>query len=606
MQSKKFMNSNDFIIHKAEPPFWWIGMHDSNLQLMLYGQSIAHTDVSINYDGITLKSITKAENNNYLFLDLHINKNTKAGSIPIVLSKVNKIIGSYYYDLYEREENSAQRKGFDSGDAIYLLMPDRFANGNPNHSDIPGMLEKTNRKNPYGRHGGDLKGILEHVNYIKEMGFTAIWLNPVMENNQPHSSYHGYAITNFYQIDARLGTNEEFNTLIKKCHSQGVKMIMDMVFNHCGSNHWWMNDLPMNDWINQWDKYTQSTYRLSTISDPYVSKSDFDLTTKGWFASSMPDLNLQNEYVLNYMIQNSIWWIEYAGLDGIRMDTFPYPDKHGMAQWIQRIMNEYPYFNIVGEVWITEVSKLCYWQKDFPNRDGYNSHLPCLMDFPMQDAIKRAFNEEESWSQGMARLYNTLANDHLYTNPMNMVIFPDNHDEGRIYHFMNMDTRKLKMALTYSATSRGIIQIYYGTELLMGGNGWEGHAYIRQDFPGGWPNDTYNAFTKQGRTKEQNQVFNHIKKLLNYRKRSGALKHGKTLHFIPEDGIYVYFRYTNTETVMVILNNNNKRNKNVDTSRFNEVIFQFSEGKNILTGRKIKDLSLIAVKAKSAMVIELK
>jgi glycosidase len=599
------MNSADFKIHKAEPPFWWIGMHDPHLQLMLYGRSIAHADICINYKGITLKSITKAESNNYLFLDLYIDKSAVAGSVPILLTEGDNVLDTYYYALHEREINSTKRKGFDSGDAIYLLMPDRFANGTPKLDEVSGMLEKTNREAPYGRHGGDLKGISDHLNYIKEMGFTTIWLNPVVENNQPHSSYHGYAITDFYQIDTRLGSNDEFKSLVKKCHSQGIKMIMDMVFNHCGSHHWWMNDLPMNDWVNQWDQYTQSTHRLSTISDPYVSKSDFDLTTKGWFASSMPDLNLQNEYVLNYMIQNSIWWIEYAGLDGIRMDTFPYPDKHGMSVWVRRIMNEYPNFNIVGEVWITEASKLCYWQKDFPNRDGYNSHLPCLMDFPMQDAIKRAFNEEESWSQGMTRLYNALADDHLYTNPMNMVVFPDNHDEGRIYHFMNNDINKLKMALTYAATTRGILQFYYGTELLMSGNGWEGHAYIRQDFPGGWPNDTHNAFSKEGRTKEQNLIFNHIKKLLNYRKKSEALKYGKTLHFIPEDGVYVYFRYSQEETIMVILNNNNKKSKIVDTTRFEEILYKFSEGKNILTGRKIHNLSEIRIKAKSALVIEL-
>ncbi|TLX75344.1 alpha-amlyase [Labilibacter sediminis] len=591
---------------RIEPINWWVGMKNPNLQLMVYGPNISSSEVSVNYPGVSIKAVTKVENPNYLFIDLVIDKETAPGKMMMTFKQGRKVIANHEYHLLERNKGSAERQGFGPGDAMYLIMPDRFANGNPENDDMPGMLEKADRKAPYGRHGGDLKGIHDHLNFIEEMGYSSIWLNPVMENNQPQSSYHGYAITDFYKIDTRLGTNEEFKALTEECNKRGIKMIMDMVFNHCGSKHWWMDDLPMHDWINQWDEFTRSNYRLSTISDPYVSKYDKDLSVKGWFDTSMPDLNLQNEFMLTYMIQNSIWWIEYAGLGGIRMDTYPYPDKHGMAVWTQHIFNEYPNFNIVGEAWITETAKLCYWQKDFPNKDGYNSHLPSLMDFPLQDAMKKAFAEEEGWNTGMARLYNTLADDHLYTDPMNMVVFPDNHDEGRILHSLNNDIDKLKMALTYSATTRGILQIYYGTEILMNGNGFEGHAKIRLDYPGGWEGDNINAFTKEGRTAEQNQVFNLTKKLLNYRKQSEALKFGNTLHFIPEDGIYVYFRYTDHETIMVILNNNNKGVKKVDTSRFKEIMASFSEGKNIITGRKINDLNLINIKAKSAIVLELK
>ncbi len=593
------------IIEKLEPSSWWVGMKDPFLQIMVYGDSISKYDVSINKKGVSIQNIHKVENPNYQFIDLFIEENTKPGRFQIKLKQDGKLEESFDYELLEREANSANRKGFSSEDAMYLIMPDRFANGNLSNDSIPELLEKANRRKEYGRHGGDLKGIYDHLDYIEEMGYTAIWLNPVLENNQPRSSYHGYAITDFYQIDARLGSNEEFKSLTEECKKRGIKMIMDMVFNHCGSNHWWMNDLPMSDWINQWPEFTRSNYRLSTISDPYVSKYDKDLSVKGWFDTTMPDLNLENEYMLTYMIQNSIWWIEYAGLGGIRMDTYPYPDKHGMAQWTQRILDEYPDFNIVGESWITEASKLCYWQKDFPNKDGYNSHLPSLMDFPMQDAIKKAFNEEDTWDHGMARLYNTLADDHLYPNPLNMVIFPDNHDEGRIYEFLGKDKNKLKMALTYAVTTRGILQIYYGTELLMDGDGYKGHGKIRKDFPGGWPKDSINAFTKEGRSSEQNEVFNLLKKLLNYRKDSEALKLGKTLHFIPEEGIYVYFRYTSDDCVMVILNNNSKGTKKLNTNRFAEKLNGYSKGINVLTGRTINDLSLINVKAKSAMVIQL-
>ncbi len=592
-------------IKKLEPSSWWVGMKDPYLQLMIYGNDISKYDVFIEYKGVAIKKVHKVENPNYQFVDLEISKETKAGTFQIQLKLANKVIDAFEYTLNDREEGAAARKGFNSEDAMYLIMPDRFANGNPDNDSVSEMIEKANRRADYGRHGGDLKGVSDHLDYIQEMGYTAIWLNPVLENNQPRSSYHGYAITDFYQIDARLGSNEEFKALTQECKKRGIKMIMDMVFNHCGSAHWWMNDLPMHDWINQWPEFTRSNYRLSTISDPYVSKYDKDLSVKGWFDTSMPDLNLENEFMLTYMIQNSIYWIEYAGLGGIRMDTYPYPDKDGMAQWTQRILKEYPDFNIVGESWITEPSKLCYWQAGFPNKDGYDSHLPSLMDFPMQDAIKKAFNEEDGWGTGMERLYNTLADDHLYPNPLNMVVFPDNHDEGRILHSLDNDIDKLKMALAFSATTRGILQVYYGTELLMNGDGLKGHANIRKDFPGGWSNDSINAFTKEGRTAEQNQVFNYVKKLLNFRKQSDALKFGNTLHFIPEGGAYVYFRYTENDCVMVILNNS-KSAKKLDTSKFSEKLSEYTEGTNVLTGRAINNLNLINIKGKSAMVIQLK
>lgn len=592
-------------LKKLEPANWWVGMKVPTLQLMAYGSHISETHVSINYPGVEIQKITKVNNPNYLFIDLFIEPGTQPGTVPISFYLGKKLIKKVDFPLLERKANSPNRIGFNASDAIYLIMPDRFANGNPANDDQPGMLEKANRKAPYGRHGGDLKGISDHLDYIQEMGFTAIWLNPVQENNQPRSSYHGYAITDYYKVDARLGSNEDFKQLVDKCNQKGIKMIMDMVFNHCGHFHWWMDDLPTKDWLNQFPEFTRSNYRLSTVSDPYASKADLAKTTQGWFDTSMPDLNLRQPLLLNYLIQNSIWWIEYADLSGIRMDTYPYPDKDGMAIWAQRIMQEYPHFNLVGEAWISQASKLAYWQKDFPNKDGYNSFLPSLMDFPLYEAMKAAFNEETTWDKGLLRLYDVLADDHLYPDPMNMVVFPENHDAGRLFHFISKDLKKLKMVLAFAATTRGILQLYYGTELLMDGDGLKSHADIRKDFPGGWPGDKTNAFTQAGRTKPQNEVIDFMTKLLNYRKHSEVLHTGKLIHFIPEDELYVYFRYTDEKAVMVILNNSKAQNKKVNTRRFKEILHDYTQGINIISGERLTNLSFIQSPAKSATIIEL-
>ena len=592
-------------LKKIEPMNWWVDMVKPDLQLLVYGPNISACDVRINHAGISLKQVVKVENPNYLFLDLHIAPGTPAGVFDIGFVKDKKTMANYRYELKARKAESMSRQGFNASDAIYLIMPDRFANGNVSNDNMPGMLENCDRTAPYGRHGGDLAGIAAHIGFIEELGMTAIWLNPVQENNMPASSYHGYAITDYYQVDARFGSNDDFKQLVDQCHNKGIKIIMDMVFNHCGTHHWWMNDLPMADWINQWSDFTRSNYRLSTISDPYVSKKDYALAARGWFDNTMADLNLKNPLMLNYLIQNSIWWIEFAGLDGIRQDTYPYPDKQGMATWAHRISTEYPDFNIVGESWISQASKLCYWQKDFPNRDGFNSYLPSLMDFPLQDAISKAFNEKAGWDTGLMRLYDVLADDHLYPNPLNMVTFGENHDVGRLLHLLKGNTQSLKMAMSFLATTRGIPQLYYGTELLMDGNGFDGHANIRLDMPGGWPGDAVNAFTKEGRSVAQNDMVNHISKLFNYRKGSKALQYGKLLHFVPQDDIYVYFRYLGTQAVMVILNNNDTA-KTVEGSHFEEFLCNYAGGLDVLTGEKLSGFDAISVGAKSSRVIELK
>ncbi len=590
---------------RLEPSSWWIGFENPVVQLMAYSENIGFLRPVVDYPGVAIDRITSVKNPNYLFIDLHIAENAKPGNIEIRFSDGKKVRKTMMLELNKREKGSALRQGFNSSDAVYLLMPDRFANGNPDNDNMDGMREKADREAPYGRHGGDLQGIMNHLDYIAEMGFTAIWINPVLENDQPQSSYHGYATTDYYQIDPRYGTNEDYRELVKKANGKGLKVIKDMIFNHCGSKHWWMEDLPSDDWIN-YDSFVRSNYRLSTISDPHASKADLKLATEGWFDSSMPDLNLKNELLLNYLIQNSIWWIEYAGLQGIRQDTYPYPDKQGMAEWNKRINLEYPNFNIVGEAWIGDPAKLCYWQKDFPNSDGYNSHLKTIMDFPLMDAMHAAFNEKGGgWSDGLMRLYDVLANDHLYTNLNNIMVFPENHDVGRIFNVLNNDIRSLKMVTAFFATVRGIPQWYYGTELLMDGNGYEGHANIRHDFPGGWPGDKVNAFTHEGRTDDQNEIFNYLSKILNYRKTSPPIHTGKTIHFLPENNVYVYFRHLDDEAVMVLLNNSAEEDRTVDGARFKEILSKYSKGRDIMTEQTITSFETFDVPAKSARIIEL-
>lgn len=589
-------------LNRVEPMNWWVGMKNPNLQLLVYGKDISMCDVEIDYPGVTLNTVTKVESKNYLFLDLSIESKCKAGSFDIKFVFDNHLVASYNYQLLDRTSGSAERLGFSSADAMYLLMPDRFANGDPSNDNIDGYLEKANRNEPYGRHGGDLKGISQHLDFIEEMGYTALWINPVLENNLAQVTYHGYAITDFYKVDARFGTNDDFKILTQACNTRGIKMVMDMVFNHCGINHWWMNDLPMKDWINEWPEFTRSYFRLATVSDPNAAQVDRERTVKGWFDNPMPDLNLSNKYLLTYLEQNAIWWIEYAGLEGIRVDTYPYPDRVGMSEWGKAVMTEYPNFNIVGECWISSPAKTAFYQSGFPHKDGFDSHLPSVMDFPLHSVLWNAFKEQQGWDEGLTRLYNILSEDFLYANPNNILLFPDNHDVSRVYSVMNKDIDHTKMVIAMMATLRGIPQIYYGTELLMEGDGGN-HASLRIDFPGGWEGDKVNAFTAEGRTQEQNDMFNFISKLLNYRKNEPVLHTGKFTHWLPQDGVYVYSRSSEAKVVVVYMNNN-ADDMAIETSRFNEVTNGFVNAKNVMTGAKIGDLSMIVVPSKTALIVE--
>jgi len=591
-------------LERVEPMFWWAGMKSPHLQLMVYGENISETNVSLEYPGVELISVSKVQNPNYLFIDLKLSENAKPGSFDLLFQKENETIETYKYELKAREKSSASRKGFDQSDVIYLITPDRFVNGNPDNDQVEGMKELPDRTDKDGRHGGDIRGIINSLDYLQEMGFTAVWLNPVLENNMTQVSYHGYSATDFYKVDPRYGSNEEYRELNDELDKRGMKLIMDMIFNHCGSEHWWMEDLPMPNWINNYPNYKITSHQRTVNQDPHASKSDYEAMVEGWFVPTMPDLNQENEFMSTYLIQNSIWWIEYVGLEGIRQDTWPYPDKHMMTEWTKRVLEEYPDFNIVGEEWSLNPAIVSYWQKGQNNFDGYECHLPSLMDFPLQSAVSRGLTNEEGWGSGLIEMYEMLANDFLYPDPDNLVVFPDNHDMSRFFVQMGEDVDLLKMGIAYFLTIRGVPQLYYGTEVLMTHEGSD-HGNIRAEFPGGWNDHKTNAFTGEGLTSEQKEMQQYISIIQNWRKNKEVVHTGKLMHFTPEDGIYTYFRYDEDETVMVVLNKNQEE-KSLSTKRFSEIMGGYSSGKEIITSETISDLSEIKIPAKAAMIIELK
>ena len=591
-------------LERVEPMFWWTEMKSPELQLMVYGENISTTDIALEYPGVELVSVTKVKSPNYLFVDLKLAKNVQPGSFEIQFKDEGKVVQTYLYELKAREKGSAMREGFNSSDVIYLITPDRFVNGNPENDWVEGMKEHPNRNDKDGRHGGDIRGIINSLDYLQKMGFTAVWLNPVLENNMTQVSYHGYSTTDFYKVDPRYGTNDEYRELNDELDKRGMKLIMDMIFNHCGSEHWWMEDLPMSDWINNYPDIKITNHRHVVNQDPHVSEFDHNTMVNGWFVPTMPDLNQRNPFMEKYLVQNSIWWIEFVGLDGIRQDTWPYPDKDMMARWTEQVLVEYPDFNIVGEEWSMNPAMVSYWQKGKNNADGYKCYLPSLMDFPLQDAVSKGLNEEESWGDGLVKIYESIANDFLYPDADNLVVFPDNHDMPRFYVQVNEDIDFLKIGLAYFLTTRGIPQIYYGTEVLMTHPDGE-HGKIRSDFPGGWEGDKINAFSGEGLTYAQKDIQKYIANIQNWRKTKEVIHHGKLVHFVPDDGIYTYFRYNDNEAVMIILNKNETDNV-LTTDRFKEIVAGFKSGNDIISSTQINDISEINIPAKSAMIIELK
>ena len=593
-------------VDRVEPLFWWIGMKNPTVQLMVHGPNIASSQVSLNYPGISIETVTRSTNPNYLFIDLKISPEAKAGKLPIQFIVSKKETLTYSYELKNREPNSASRKSYSNADVMYLLFPDRFADGDPTNNSVEGLPDKFNRGDSFGRHGGDIKGIIDHLDYLKELGITAIWSTPLLEDNQPTGSYHQYATTNYYKIDPRFGTNDDYKNMVDKCHQYGIKVIMDMIPNHCGSAHAWMKDLPFRDWINGDTVYTQTNYRISTITDPYTSQFDKNLNSDGWFVREMPDMNQRNPYMLTYLKQFAIWWVEFSGLDGIRVDTYPYNDPEKVAEWTKAIRAEYPNINIVGECWQHAVSDVAYWQSGTPNNDGYDSGLPSVMDFNMHDAISAAFNEnEQGWDGGVARLWQKLTQDYLYANPSNLVIFAENHDTQRFSTIVGNDVKKYLLGFTYLLTTRGIPQIYYGSEIMMGGDKGKGDGDIRRDMPGGWAGDTRSVFTASGRTETENQVFNYMKKLIHWRNENPVIHSGRLLHYIPRDNVYTYFRMNAEKTVMVVLNNNAKPMK-IDPKFFSEGTTGFTKGNDVISGKTVSLDQPFELEGKTAVVLELK
>lgn len=580
-------------------------MKNTKLQLMVHGSDISKSEIEINYTGIQLVGVDRVENTNYIFINLNIDPKTKPGSFEIVFNFPKKKIIKYIYHLQERNPESPNLKGFDASDVIYLLYPDRFANGDPLNNEYNELYDKYNRNDIHGRHGGDLQGIINHLDYFNELGVTTLWLNPVLENNQLSWSYHGYAITDFYKVDPRFGDNDLYKEFVALAHSKGMKVVKDLVFNHCGDMHWWMNDLPMPDWLNQWPDFTQSNYRQLTAFDPHASQLDGKLMTNGWFARQMPDLNQQNPYLAKYLIQNSIWWIEYANLNGFRMDTHTYCDKHFMSRWCEAVMAEFPNFSIVGETWYNHPLWVAYWQKDARNPDGYNSNLEYVMDFPMMLALQKAFDEPDGWETGMARIYELLAHDCVYADYNNLLVFLDNHDKGRFHRDSTLELSRLKLGLAYILTTRGVPQIYYGTEIILPGDDALGHGDIRRDFPGGWTSDSRSAFNASGRTKKENEIWNYAAKILHWRKGATAIHNGRLIHFSPDNGIYVYFRQNHKQCAMVIINNSHE-NREVITERFGEILSAYASGFEVITETEISNLKSIGILPRTAMIIELK
>jgi glycosidase len=602
--------ADDTTVDRVEPPFWWTGFKESGLQLMVHGNGISMFTPSVDYPGVSIERVETVKSPNYLFLYLDIGEETQAGDFKITFSGKGRTL-THSYSLREKNPDSAHARGFTSADSIYLITPDRFVNGDRSNDNIGEMGDTVDRGKPGGRHGGDIQGIIDALDYISGMGFTAIWLNPLLENRMPDYSYHGYSTTDFYRVDPRYGSNEQYREMVEAARAKGIGVIMDMIVNHIGSEHWWMDDLPTDDWFNFQDEPVMTSHEHITEQDPHASEYDKRLYSDGWFVPTMPDLNQRNPLMADYLTQNALWWIEYLGLAGIRMDTYPYPDKHYMTEWTRRLMVEYPDFNMVGEEWTSNPSAVAYWQRGQVNRDGYVSYLPSLMDFPLQEAMRLALVTEDGTrlddgtQAGLMRLYLALANDFVYPDPAALVIFPDNHDMSRIFTQLDEDYGLFQMAMAYVLTMRGAPQIYYGTEILMTNPGTTDHGVMRSDFPGGWEGDSRNGFTGNGLSDREQEAQQYLRTLLKWRQDKEVIHSGKLTHFRPEDGTYVYFRHDEESSVMVVLNKNNVET-GLDLSRFSERLEGYGEARNVISGSVMTLDKNLTLPARSALVLELR
>lgn len=598
-------------------------MHSPQLQIMVYGEKIAELRARLNYAGVRLLQQTSLDNPNYVFLDLEISAQAAAGKLKIEWYSADQAgtsasMAESEIELMERRPQSAQRHGFTSADAIYLIVPDRFANGSSANDSVAGMREAAKRSDPGGRHGGDLTGLRQHLDYIAGLGFTMLWPTPLVENDQVINSYHGYAATDFYRVDPRFGSNRDYQLLVREAKQRGIGVIHDVVLNHIGSYHWWMRDLPSKDWINQHDAYVETNHVRATVQDPHASKHDQARFEQGWFVQTMPDLNQSNPYLANYLIQNAIWWIEYADLAGLRVDTYSYSNKHFLALWSKRILDEYPKLNLVGEEWSMNPAIVAYWQKDKINQDGYRSYLPSMMDFSVYDSLHLALSgkhaDESKSAQhkpDMHHLYLAATNDFQYAHPDNLTIFEGNHDTPRIFSSLGKDPALHRMALVYLATMRGIPQMFYGTELQMSSPQKRDDGKVRGDFPGGWQDDPIDAFNGKGLSVQTRQAQEFVRKLFNWRKNETVIHHGTFIHFIPENNCYVYFRVgaensanSQKKVIMVVLNRN-ERTVKLDMKRYAEVIGKAQQGRDVLQEKNIHLGPSLSVAGKSASIVEI-
>lgn len=592
------------VVKKVAPTFWWAGMKNPQLQVLLYGDNISSSDVSISSKDILLKDVVKQENPNYLLLYMDLAE--AAPQTFNIILKNGKKQTVVPYEIKQRRTNAAAVEGFNSGDVLYLIMPDRFANGNPSNDIVPGMLEaRVDRTDQYARHGGDLKGIENHLDYISDLGVTAIWLNPIQENDMKEGSYHGYAITDYYQVDRRFGSNEEFRQLVEQAHAKGLKVVMDMIFNHCGSENYLFKDMPSKDWFNFRGSYTQTSYKTASVQDVHAADYERKIAVDGWFTDCMPDLNQRNYHVANYLIQSSIWWIEYAGINGIRQDTHPYADFDMMSQWCKAVSDEYPDFNIVGETWLNSNVLVSFWQKDSKLAAPRNSNLRTVMDFPLMDLMNKAFDEETTdWNGGLFRLYDYLTQDLVYADPMNLLTFLDNHDTSRFF-VKDEDTKNLdryKQALVFLLTTRGIPEIYYGTEILMAADKAKGDGMLRCDYPGGWDGDARNCFNAAGRSALQNEAFAYMQKLLQWRKGNDVIAKGSLKHFAPSKGIYVYERKYGNKSVAIFMNGTDKE-QSLSLVPYQEILPQ-PAAYDVLSGKRISLDKELTLKPREMYILE--
>ena len=617
-------------IDRIEPTDWFVGMKNPQVQLMVYGKDIRTADVTTDYPGVRIDSLVRLDSPNYLLVYMNV-KDAQPGTMNLRFSGKG-VKQTVKYALKARKMRGEDHKGFTNADVLYMLMPDRFASSGTDKSKIKGMLPYSiNRNEPSLRHGGDINGIRQHLDYFNDLGVTALWFTPVLENNSPdngkQSTYHGYATTNYYRVDPRFGTNDDYSALIEEAHGKGLKVVMDMIFNHCGFDHPWVKDMPTKDWFNypEWlypenqarnkktntidgaatvnDKYLQTSYKLTPVLDPYASQVDMKETVDGWFVPTMPDLNQRNHHLMTYLIQNSEWWIETAGIDGIRMDTYPYADRTAMAHWMEVLDEEYPNFNTVGETWVTEPAYTAAWQKDSKLSDQ-NSYLKTVMDFAFYDRVNLAKNEEtDGWWNGFNRIYNSLCYDYLYKDPSHVMAFIENHDTDRFLG-NGQDTLALKQSLALLLTMNRIPQLYYGTEVLMNGTKQITDGHVRRDFPGGFPGDKHNAFTKEGRTKEENQMFSWLSRLLHWRQGNELITKGKQTQFIPVDGVYVVARSLNGKAILTVLNGTSHQKK-MQVARYAEIIKSTTTAKNILTGRNIDLTKDVTLQPRATMILEI-